>query len=189
MQNIDFHDGRNFRNLNTQFEFQDADFSRISPQTEKDEEKNRKKASRMMFLIVALCIISFTAGLIFGLKIAGGANKEIMDPHTKNAVANVGKKLSGMMSSGAVKQQGNIFPKDEYPYVIKIGGEFDGAKSQEIASYLSKKGHTVIISNHNDLQRLFTGPYKTQDEAQSYLKKISRYRDFSLASSLRILKR
>lgn len=192
MQNIDFYEGNTVKPLSPQFDSYDMEyFSRLSNNHLKEEERSRKRASRIIFIIGALCIISFTTGLIVGLKFAGGHNKVIVDDQTYNAVKNLQSKMSSFMT----EQKHDIsvnesFPVQEYPFVIKIGKEHSLDKSKIAASFLSGKGHTVIISKSNNGHiNLYTGPYRSMDDAKISLNTISSYTDFINKEKLQILRR
>lgn len=184
MQNIDFHNRRlakNFPAQYAQFEPRDPEyFSQLSENYHHDEERGRKKANRMMSLIIALCIISFTCGLVTGIKFTSGSNREIVDKRTREAVSDFGKRMSSIVNERASAQvktepaeKKDLFPRDKYPYVIKIGGEFSKTQSLEIAQALNAGGHTVILSKHRENYRIYTGPFKTQRDAENSLKKIT----------------
>jgi hypothetical protein len=210
MQNIDFYEGKNLRNNPSQFERIDPEFyprmteynSRSNDFGPREEEKHRKKANRMMFVIISLCIISFTAGLVIGIKFAGGSERKIVDDKTIQAVSGLSNKVTGLMNnkdvnsaktaddSHNIKQKENVFPKEDYPFIIKVGSDYDKAESQKIAGFLSSKGHTVILSKTSkDTFKIYIGPFKNQLDAKSSLNKFSGYNEFSIASNSRIVKR
>lgn len=191
MQNMDFYSGKSFHVPEQSFGRQDPEyFARMSKFHAKEENRMRKKASRIIFIIAALCIISFTTGLAIGIKFAGGKERHIVDERTFNAVKDIGTKVSDIFNKkNNEKFTTEQFPRNTYPYVIKVGGSYDYSDSQKIANFLSVNGHTVIISKNNNRYNLFTGPYRDQEKAESILKKFSKYKKFSLASSAMILKR
>ncbi len=197
MQNMDFHNRTMIKNYPPQYDTQDPEyFSRMTDIHHREEERNRHKASRIMSLIVALCIISFTSGLVIGIKFASGSKNEIVDEHTRQAVTTIGKKVSSLINENAsaetppdTAKTRNLFPREEYPFVIRIGGEFDKARSQEIAHFLSGNGYTVILSRNMDHYRIYTGPYKGQKDAEISLKKLAGQSNKALSESTRIMKR
>ena len=207
MQNIDFYEGKNLRNNPAQFERIDPEFyprmaeynSRANDFAPRENEKHRKKANRMMFVIIALCIISFTAGLVIGIKFAGGSDRKIVDDKTIQAVSGLSNKVTGLINKDSngtktadesIKQKENVFPKEDYPFIIKVGSEYDKAESQKIAGFLSSKGHTVILSKTaKDSFKIYIGPFKNQLDAKSSLNKFSGYNEYSIASNSRIVKR
>ncbi len=191
MQNMDFYNGQSFHETEQSYGRQDPEyFARMSKFQAKEDTRIRRKASRIIFIIAALCIISFTTGLAIGIKFAGGSERQIVDEKTFNAVKDLGTKVSGMFNrKNSEKFTTEQFPRDKYPYVIKVGDSFDYSKSQKIANFLSVNGHTVIISKNNNRYTLFTGPYPDRDQAKRVLKKITTYKQFSLASVVKILKR
>ncbi|MBN2039273.1 MAG: SPOR domain-containing protein [Spirochaetes bacterium] len=183
MQNYDFYSGKMTRELPPQFSREDPEyFARIANVSSKEESKKIKRASRILSLIIALCIVSFTTGLIVGIKFAAGSNKEIMDRQTKDAVNDIGHKVKELINErndSSITSSVNdkkMFSKEEYPYVIKIGKEYTKVKSQEIANIISNNGHTVILSKNDSAYKVFVGPYRNQTDARNALKEISSYR-------------
>lgn len=197
MQNIDFYNGKRMKNIPPQFNVQDPEyFTRAANIHHREQEKTRRKASRMLSLIIALCIISFTAGLIIGIKFASGSKKEIVDERTRQAVSSFGNNVKNLIRENPLKDTVNklttrskLFPKKDFPYVIRVGKEFDKANSQKIASFLSNRGHTVIISKNKKNFNIYTGPYRTSDEAQSSIKSIRNYPKPDWFPEVRIVKR
>ena len=76
--------------------------------------------------------------------------------------------------------------KEDFPYIIKVGKQFNKSESQQIAGIISGQGHTVILSKDNGSYKIFVGPYRNQEEALESLKKIKTY---SLKSSAAVIKR
>jgi hypothetical protein len=196
MQNIDFYSGKTVRETPPNFSREDPEyFARFAKGHAKEEDRSMKKATRMLFLIVALCIISFTTGLVIGIKFASGSNKEIVDQHTKKAVDEIGKKVANIIKDGAETDLNaapvnrNLFSRDQFPYAIKIQGEFNQMKSQEIAGFLSGKGQTVILSNSNGKYKIFLGPFIGLGEADNNLKKIKGFSGDEYISKAVIIKR
>jgi hypothetical protein len=191
MQNIDFYEGNPSRPQSPQFDRQDMEyFSRMSSTYVKDEEHVRNKASRLMFIIGALCIISFTTGMVVGLKFAGGANKEIVDDRTYNAVKGIGEKMTGLLGDKKVHAAGAVsYPKSEYPYVIRIEEKIPEMQARDSASFLSSQGHTVILTRNMDRIDMYTGPYKNITDAKKSLKIIEEYPAYANTQNLKILKR
>ena len=192
MQNIDFYDKRSTRAVPPQFtDFDPEYYPRVTQTTPREIERVRRRASRIFFTITALCIISFTAGIVVGVKFSGGGRQEIVDAKTFNAVADVGKKLpfvSGHMKKEESSRE-NSFPRETYPYVLSVAGDYDDATSQQMAEFISRQGHTVILSKHNDRFRIFIGPYRRHADAVDSQKKISTLTKYSLAENTRIIKR
>jgi hypothetical protein len=196
MQNMDLYSGKNTRQFNPYPGPQDPEyFTRLDTVHQKEMDKNKRKASRMFSLILGLCIIAFTAGLVVGIKFASGSKKEIMDADTRKAVTTIKDKMSNLISDGQpgtkenTEVKKNTFPKEEYPYIIKLGREYNEAKSQEIAKYLSARGHTVILSKNNSGYRIFIGPFKNNDDVNGSLKKIFGYEKKAWFSNSQIVKR
>jgi hypothetical protein len=193
MQNIDFYERKNIRFAPPQFnDAYDPEYlPRMAQHTPREMERVKRKASRIFFLIISLCIISFTAGILIGIKFTGGSQRAIMDKKTFNAVADIGNTLPLLSKEKPAETapKEKLFPKESYPYVIMVSNEYSQSISQKIAGFLSKRGHTVILSKNNALYRIYIGPYKTNADAQDALKKISSYNKYSLAENTRIIKR
>jgi len=192
MQNMDFYDGRHLRDLPPQFDKFDTEyFSRTSGSVERENEKSRKKATRTITIIVGLIIISFTAGLVLGIKFAGGADKKIVDDHTLSAMSNLGERMSDAVKdvTGNAKPANQIYPKIDYPFVIQLGKEYSESDLKPVAQFLSSKGHTVIVSKNNQNFKIFTGPYKTESDARRSLSEISLYKQYAIATNAQIIKR
>jgi hypothetical protein len=197
MQNMDFHTRRPAKNFPMQLDIQDPEyFTRLSNNHHREQDCTRKRASRMMSFIIALCIVSFTAGLVIGIKFSSGSRNEIVDEHTKKMMTDIGSKMSSFISEDASAETSqehpkgkNVFPRDEYPYAVRLGGELDKTKSQEIATFLSGKGHTVILAKNNQSYRLYIGPFREKKEAEISLKKITAYQNKDWFDNATIVKR
>ncbi len=193
MQNIDFYERKNIRIAPPQFtDTYDPEFlPRMAQNTPREMDRVRKKASRIFFLITSLCIISFTAGIVIGIKFTSGSQHQLVDKKTYNAVADIGKSfslLSREKPSESIPQE-KLFPKSSYPYVIRVTSEHDHDMTQKIAGFLSRRGHTVILSKNNTHYRIYIGPYRNNNDAAEALKKIAAYQKYSLAENTRIIKR
>ncbi|OHD68771.1 MAG: hypothetical protein A2W19_10940 [Spirochaetes bacterium RBG_16_49_21] len=192
MQNIDFYERKNIRIVPPQINTIDPEYyPRLAQNTPREAERIRKKATRAFFLISSLCIVSFTIGIIIGIKFSGGAQREIVDKKTFNAMTEIGNKFSNFIKERPTETgaRENPFPKKSFPYVVKLRTEYDHAASQKIAAFLSHKGHTVILTKNNDNYSIYIGPYKNAGDAETALKKISAYQKYSLAENMRIIKR
>jgi hypothetical protein len=182
MQNVDFYSGKTLRDIPPQFSREDPEyFARLAKVHTKDEHKSMKRASRMLSLIIALCIISFTAGLVVGIKFASGSSKQIMDQQTREAVTNIGQKVSDFVKENP-EANGNVnitekklFAREDFPYVIRIGKQYNKSQSQEIAGIISSHGDTVILSRDGGNYKIFAGPYRNYEEAMTSLSKIKTY--------------
>ena len=87
MQDMDLYTGKQNSYFVPQFDTADPDyFARAGEMREHDAAKNHNKATRLIAFVAALCIISFTTGLVTGIKFAGGKEKSLLDPHTQQAV-------------------------------------------------------------------------------------------------------
>lgn len=199
MQDMDLYTGKQNNYFVPQFETADPDyFMRTAESQQRDEVKIHKKATRLIAFVSALCIISFTAGLVTGIKFVGGANKPLLDPHTKQAVSSIGQKVTGSQPVEAAEAQEadtqataakQAYPKAEYPFVIRIGNEYPKEKATELANVLSAKGHTMIISKRDQKYLLYAGPFKTKESAELSLQKIKGYNDSRWQNNAVILKR
>ncbi|MFH0977283.1 MAG: SPOR domain-containing protein [Spirochaetota bacterium] len=190
MQNLDFYSGKIMRDIPPQFSREDPEyFAKINV---KDEHKSMKRASRILSLIIALCIISFTSGLVVGIKFASGTNKQLVDQQTKEAVSGIGQKVSNLIKdapetkANASSDEKKLFAKEDFPYIIKIGNQYNRTESQEIAGTISSHGHTVILSKDNGNYRIFVGPYRNQEDAFKAFKQVKTY---SIKSNAVIVKR
>ncbi len=193
MQNMDFYNGKYMRDMSPSFEKNDPEyFSRTTKNLERDRRRHEKKAVRMLTLIFSLVIVAFTTGLVVGIKFAGGADKKIVDDQTANAVNDLGEQVSKLVNDIKVTQKpaDKLYPSKQYPYVIQLDNSFKQKDFKTIANYLSHQGHTVIVSKlANNNYRLYTGPYKTKDEAKANLNKFSAYKEYALQNQAKIIKR
>ena len=126
MQNIDFYENKNIRTIPPQYNINEQDYFQTNPpNSNQEQEKNKKRASRMILFITSLCIISFTVGIVIGIKFAGGAKHEIVDQKTFSAVTNISNRVTNLLKNDKpikkIKDESERFPKNLYPYVIKIG--------------------------------------------------------------------
>lgn len=199
MQNIDFYERKNIRG-STPFPYalpnapEPDYFAMGAVPGAVDADKHRKRTMRLVFIIAALCIFSFTGGIVMGIKFAGGTKHEIVDPRTYNAMSDIGKRVTTIVASKAPAteapaRQVSLYPKAEYPYAVRIDRTFDRTKAEEVASFLSQKGHTVVLTHQDEKYRVYAGPYKSESEAAASLKKIAEYSNYSLANNARIIKR
>jgi preprotein translocase subunit SecF len=178
--------------MSPQFSRTDPEFfTRMAENRTTDHEKARHRASRMIFLIVSLCIICFTAGMGIGIKFAGGAEKQIVDSSTYEAMDKIKSRLTGAASdqngkSVTAKEQ---FPAADYPFALRVGSEHKKTEAKEIATFLSTKGHRVILSQNDDDYKIFIGPFANQAQAETALKKLDTYKKYSISGSCSIIKR
>jgi hypothetical protein len=200
MQNMDFYSRNSARSHPYHLDTTDPEyFARMSDMKHRENERIRKKATGLMSFVIALCIISFTAGLVIGIKFAGGPQKEIVDESTRKAMSSTIRKVSGLLNESAVaevrdgdrtgKPASEVFPRAEYPFVIPVGRDLSREKSQEIAGFLSSNGHTVVLSKSDNGYRLFAGPFRTKEDAEISLKKITGYSNKAWFQNAQIVKR
>ena len=192
MQNMDFYEGRNMRDIPSQYDRVDPEFfTRGAMLNGRDQDFHSRKAKGLFTIITGLIIISFTAGLVIGIKFAGGADRKIVDDRTMNAVNSISAKMSEAIKDAASsgKPANEVYPKAEYPFVIQLAKEYGEADINNVAKFLSGKGHTVIVSQNNGSYRIFTGPYKTELEAKKSLSEISLYKQYAISTNAQIIKR
>ena len=163
MQNFDFY--QNNKSHYNDFVTQDLQHYTIAQNTIPHTHSQRN-AHRMLAAIIALIIISFTAGIVVGIKFATGNTRTIIDPHTKMALNNAAQKAKTIMAP----QQKPQFTKTEYPIAIKIGNTFNKNEATQLAAILSKTGQRIIIAKNKERYHIFAGPYKTIDDAKKSLK-------------------
>jgi hypothetical protein len=205
MQNIDLYEGRHNSRRIPFPDRQDPEFyTRLASEATHDNDRMQKKASRLLFLITALCIISFTAGLVIGLRFAGGEKRELVDNNTRKAMSDIRNRVSGMVAKpdqamplkedekqkDEKKEEKKVsYPKEQYPFVISLGEKMDDATSRKLGRYLSSRGHTVILSKQREGYQIFVGPYKNEKSAKLSLKKIDSYSEIAHNLEPQIIKR
>ena len=160
-------------------------FFKASDSVVTEDRKHQRRANRTLAAISALIIISFTAGLIVGIKFTGGPNRAIVDPHTKKAVSEI---ITRAKADEAVSAA-DTFPASIFPFVIQIANNLNLADSKTSAEVLTKKGHTVIIAKDGLHYKLFVGPFKNKELAENSLQKIQAYGEHSFYRSASIIKR
>lgn len=184
MQNFDFysHNKHPYSEYNAQDYLEYTVPQNYSPHT---RSTSQKKAHGMLAIIIALIIMSFTAGLVVGIKFAGGQSKPIIDPQTKAALNNAAQKAKTLVEP----QQKPQFPKTEYPYAIKIGNSFTKDEATALAGTLSKTGQRIIVAKNKDQYTVYAGPYTSLQEAKKSLKIIMAQSKNGNFSNAIILKR
>ena len=198
MQNIDLYEGRHLRNFPPRFDnydifdkFDMEYFSKNAGLAERESEKSQKRATKIITLIVALIIISFTTGIVVGIKFASGGERSIVDEHTLNAVNTIGGRVFDTIRDirGNITPASKVYPKNEYPYIIQLGKEYNEADLNQAAQFLGSKGHTVIVFKSNEKFKIFTGPYKTEADAKKSLSEISLYNQYDVSTNAKIITR
>ncbi len=193
MQNIDFYSGNNMRQAGNQYTTPDPEYlNNVAEFHNRHDEKYRKKANRMLSFIIALCIISFTTGLVVGIKFTSGSEREIVDPETRKAMTDIGKKVTGMVKKAETKNTvstSQMFPRNSYPYIIRIGSDFKKNDAEKIATRLSTDGYRIILSQKDSGYRIYAGPYKKPTDAKNSLKNMLQYSENGLFSNATVLKR
>ena len=199
MQDMDLYTGKQNSYFVPQFDTADPDyFSRVNDTVHHDEVHSHKKATRLIAFVGALCIVSFTAGLVIGIKFAGGSDKALVDPHTKQAVSTLGQKVAGLplevaenteAADAGISAGKQVYAKAEYPWVIRIGNEYSKERAVELANVLSVKGHNMVVSKYEQNYRIYAGPFRTRESAELSLQKIKGYHDNRWQNNAVILKR
>jgi hypothetical protein len=167
-------------------------FSKNSGIKERESEKSHKRATKIITLIGALIIISFTTGLVVGIKFASGGERKIVDEHTLNAMNSIGERVSDTVRDlkSNLKPTNQVYPINEYPFAIQLAKEYNKIDIISVAQFLSSKGHTVIaMPQNNQNYKIFTGPYKTEADAKKSLSEISLYKQYSISANAQIIKR
>jgi len=185
MQNIDFYNGQGTRRSAPIYDVPDPELYSKGNSTIKDEEKSRKKAIRVLFIILAMCIISFTTGLAIGIKFAGGPKKEIIDKKTAAAMSTISNKMTNYFQ-GVRKRS---FPKSQYPYLVKVGNQYGKVRTIEIVKYLRNKNHEVVISKGDSGMYKLYLPYKGKNEAEMSIAMLQEYKEFNIGNSLSLFER
>jgi hypothetical protein len=193
MQNFDFFTGMPDRSYNPSYENREIDFlvKNNSSNFINDKDKQKNKVAFMAFVLCTVAIIAFTGGLVVGLKY-GGKDKPIIDETTQRSINNLKAKVTSTFESDKEEyiKEKSSFPAGDYPFAIRISGEFDMKNSQNIAEVLSAKGHTVILSKTDSSKyKVFVGPYKTHDEASKILKTLDTNEDTKHLAKMNIIKR
>lgn len=193
MQNIDFYEGKALRSSMPAFERIDPEyFAGNTKVSSKEFEKSRKKTSRALFLFIAVNIITFTLGIVTGLKFAGGGEKVIVDPQTYQTVSDIGRKVTAMIKEPAIHTNtpaNQVYPKEKFPFVIQIGSGHSSETAKNIAGILSAKGHTVILSQKGENYEVYSGPFQTMEEAERTLETIKGYDDTAIGTNAGVLSR
>lgn len=190
MQNIDLYTGT-AQTDRTPFSSYEPEFLYgLHNRETNEQDRISKKASRIIFVIAALCITSFTTGLIVGIKFVGGEKTQIVDDTTYEAMGQLKAKVSDLMAGEAKTESGkDQFPTAEFPYMIRIGTEYAQNTAKDVAAYLSSMGHRVILSKGKADYRIYTGPYKDLASAEKAMKKLETYQRYSIANNGHIIRR
>jgi len=212
MQDFDLYTGKQQNQaFPPRFDTVDPDyFTRMNDFMHREETRTHKKGSRILAFVAGLCIVAFTAGLVIGIKFAGGKDKELVDPHTRQAVSALSQRVAAIgdsvqgesaaqtstttqtaaeqQSSSAASSVKDAYPKSEYPFVIRVGGEFAKEKANEVINLLSSKGNNVIVAKSDNGFKVYAGPFRTMESAEISLQKIRGYNENRWQNSV-ILKR
>jgi hypothetical protein len=193
MQNFDFFTGTPSRSHNSSYDNREVDLLLRDNSTNffHDKDKQKKTAAFMALVICTVAIISFTSGLVVGLKY-GDKDKPIIDETTQRSISNLKAKVfdSDKELNKQSTRTKNSLSIDDYPFAIRVSGEFDIKNSQSIAEVLSTKGHTVILAKTDSSKyKVFVGPYKTHDEALKILKTLDTNEDTKHLAKMNIIKR
>ncbi len=188
MQNIDLYTGPSEKPELPGKKFEPVFYSAaVAESSPREKDRSVQKANRTLFAIIVTGVICFTAGFIAGAKHSGNQT-QMIDDTTYEALGNLKDKVSGFV---AEKTEGGkqTFPVADFPYLVRIGQELTIDKAKGTAEFLSSRGHRVILTGSDSSCKIYTGPYKTLDEAQSALKKIDSCIEFQLAGNTGIIRR
>ncbi len=197
MQDLDLYTGKSNGAYIPRFETPDPEyFSRMADHYQNERTHTHKKATRLFAFVTGLCIISFTTGLVLGIKFTGGSDKTLVDPKTREAVSNLSQKVTTSLSTSnenkpiqQAQTAGIAYPKSEYPFVIRVGGEYNNDRANEIARYLSTNGYTALISKSETGYRVYSGPFRTKESAEISLQKIRTLEQSPFQQKAVVLKR
>ncbi|HPA63338.1 MAG TPA: SPOR domain-containing protein [Spirochaetota bacterium] len=169
------------------FENPDIEYHSRGAEVIKNNEKKHGNFNRTLTIAAALCIISFTAGMVVGIKFTGDPNKPIVDEKTMQAV----NELKSLVSKNPdqIQSTSDVYPKEEYPFAVKINETMSLDDSKKAADALSKRGHTVILAKNGEDYNLFIGPFKTMENAESSLQKIREYKEYAFCRNSVVIKR
>ena len=197
MQNMDLYSGHsNNAHKMPSFTVYESDFfNRVREKPLVEQDRFSKKASRIIFIIAALCIVTFTTGLVVGLKFAGGKNTPIVDPATSELISKGVSSVSNMMSkdSGQTKS----YPVSEFPFLLRIGSSYTKDKATELANYVHTKGYVAKGSvvflpkdkGNSNLYNIYVGPYKSESEVKQSKQKFDTDSKFTASNNINIIKR
>ena len=170
-------------------------FNRVKEKPPVEHGRFSKKASRIIFVIAAICIVSFTTGLVLGLKFAGGKNTPIVDEATSELISKGVSSVSNIMNkdSGQTKS----YPVSEFPFLLRIGNSYTKDKATEVANYVHTKGYVAKGSvvflpkdkGNGSLYNIYVGPYKSESEARQSKQKFDADGKFTASNHINIIKR
>jgi len=201
MQNIDLYSGssKNAHKM-PQFTIYESDFfNRVREKPSAEQERFSKKASRIIFVIAALCIVTFTTGLVVGLKFAGGKNTPIVDETTSElisrGVSSVSTSVSNIMNRDS--ERNRSYPASEFPFMLRVGTAYTEEKARELANYIYTKGYVAKGSvvflpkdkENSKLHNIYVGPYKSESEVRQSKQKFDTDNTFTASNNVYIIKR
>ena len=170
-------------------------FNKTREKTPVEQGKFSKKASRVIFVIAALCIVTFTTGLVVGLKFAGGKNTPIVDETTSELISRGVSSVSGIVNRDSGKAKS--YPVSEFPFLLRIGTSYNKDKAVELANYVHTKGYVAKGSvvflpkdkGNNSLYNIYVGPFKSESEAKQSKQKFEADNKFTASNHINIIKR
>jgi len=196
MQNIDLYSGNNNTYKMPPPVTHGADFfSKMREKTPVEQDRLSKKTSRIIFVIAALCIVTFTTGLVVGLKFAGGKNTPIVDETTSELISKGVSSVSNMINKDSGKT--GSYPASEFPFLLRIGTSYTKDKATELANYIYVKGYVAKGSvvflpkdkENSSLYNVYVGPYKSESEAKQSKQKFGADNKFTASNNINIIKR
>ncbi|MCL1911769.1 MAG: SPOR domain-containing protein [Leptospirales bacterium] len=170
-------------------------FDRVREKPPVEQDRFGKKASRIIFIIAALCIVTFTTGLVVGLKFAGGKNTPIVDEATSELISRGVSSVSNMINRDSGRAES--YPVSEFPFLLRIGNSYSKDKATELANYAHTKGYvakgSVIFlpkeKGNSGLYNIYVGPYKNEAEAKQSKQKFDTDSKFTASNNINIIKR
>lgn len=188
MQNIDLYTGPSGRQDLPEKRYEPVFYSAaMAESAPRERDRRDQKANRTVFLVIFTAVICFSIGYFAGIKYSGNQS-QMIDDTTYEALGNLKEKVSGL-AAGITEEKKQTFPVADFPYMVRIGQDVSMDKAKGAAEYLSSKGHRVILTGSGSSCKIYTGPYKTLDEAQSALKKIDTCSEYKIAGSTGIIRR
>jgi hypothetical protein len=197
MQNFDLYDKHVSQRDIPFFEKQPVSTTSL-PQGEHEihhtSDELHKKASRTLFLVTFLCITSFTAGLVIGMKYLGNSKGQLVDKDTKKAMASLRSSVSSMMSGNSCKRAERVqrkvsYPESEFPYAIRIGKKVDEATTKKLVKYFVSQGQPVFKFPSARGNDLIIGPYRSKKSAKMSLQRILSHDKIASMMKLEIIER
>lgn len=159
-----------------------TDFSPSNDSKNKNENKKQKKIQRLVTFFIITIFISFTLGLVAGIKLTAKNSQEssLIDPKTEEFFSNiVGKKSKNSVKPGSNTEKSPPERKaaKSSRLFVKIFPALNADHARLLAKDLLDNKFPVHYSKLSNGQYfLYTGPYKGQKNGQGQLDKIKKIR-------------